>query len=334
MVLRRVNHSQDLFRQNVCPVCSAERLTGVFPIDTEFAGQISGMDLSGLYVGVAHCEGCGHQFIWPVPQPAFLKAFYATYMSVAKDGFYRDRSRREIPDSFRKYYGQWLERLRAAGGQGSLLDIGSGLGMFLRLAREYGFEVAGVEPNREAADALEKRYGIPVHRCLLEELDTPAEYNVVSMWDLLEHVPDPRKAMLKAHEVLRPGGWLVLETPVRDSIIHWLAKGLYRISAGRIRRPLFRVYGIHHLQYFSEESIRWFLADNGFKVIEARRDETNVHALLKQPESGSRMKTEAYNAAMRGAFLLARLLRKQNKLIVLARRIDVEGGVVQGGKEL
>jgi len=294
----------------------------MFPIDTEFAGRISGMDLSGLHVGVARCDGCGHQFIWPVPQPAFLEAFYATYMSVAKDGFYRERSRQEIPVSFRKYYGWWLDRLRAAGGQGSLLDVGSGLGMFLRLAKEHGFEVAGVEPNREAADALEERYGIPVHRCLLEELNTPAEYDVVSMWDLLEHVPDPRAAMVKVREVLKPGGLLVLETPVRDSFIHWLAKGLYRVSAGRIRRPLFRVYGIHHLQYFSEDSIRGFLADYGFEVIEARRDETDVHALLKQPGSGNRLKVEAYNTAMRGAFLLARLLKKRNKLIILARRAD------------
>lgn len=324
MVLDSMNYSQHLFRRIACPVCGAKRLTGIFPIDREFASRISGLDLSGLHVCVARCDGCGHQLVWPVPQPVFLRAFYASYMNIAKDGFYRDRNQEEIPSSFRQRYGRWLERIYALRGGDSLLDVGSGLGTFLRLAKEKGFEVTGVEPNYEAATMLEELYGISVHNCMLEELETSHSYDVIVMWDLLEHVPDPRLAMNTSHELLGPRGLLVLETPARDSFIHWLVKGAYRLSAGRIRGPLFKVYGVHHLQYFSERSLQQFLASCGFETVEVYRDQTEVQALLKRRKSdgggADLVKVKIYNSVIRGAFLLARMLGKQNKLVVFARK--------------
>lgn len=316
-----VNKSK-LFRAGQCPVCEYDKTKAIYPIDKAFVSSLSGIDISDLPVSVARCEACGHQFIRPVPQPLFLKAFYGAYMSEAKKGFYKERAQEEIPVSFRRRYGRWLERVRYLGGRDSLLDVGTGLGMFLRLAREYGFEVAGVEPNDEAAEVLQKRYGIQVHACLIEELDTLAKYDMVTMWDLLEHLPDPQKVVRKAHKMLNPGGLLVLEIPARDSFIHWLVKSAYRVSAGRISRPLLLVYGIHHLQYFSEKSIRSFLSANGFEVIEVCRDETEVQTLIR-PQGRSRLsyaKATLYNTFVRGSFLLARLLKKQNKLIVFAQK--------------
>ena len=316
---------RDLFQYTACPVCRGNDRTIAYPIDKVSAGVLSGVDLSQIDIGVAVCGVCGHQFIQPTPQPAFLKAFYESYMSWAKDGFYRERSREEIPASFREHYGGWLKRVHAINGGGSLLDVGTGLGMFLRRAREHGFEVAGVEPNGEAVKFIQEHYGINVHNCLLEELDASHAYDVVTMWDLLEHLADPHTAIRSIHGMLRPGGLVALETPARDSFIHWLVKGAYRASGGRVRKPLFRVYGLHHLQYFSEESMRNFLAHNGFEIVEIQRDQTDVAALLLRPGKASPAKILAFNTCIKGAFFMARVTRKQNKLMVLARR--VEGGV-------
>lgn len=313
-----------LFRVEQCPICGLDESETAYPINKSYASSRSGINVSKVPLGVARCKECGHQFIQPVPQPEFLRAFYASYMSIAKNGFYRDRNREKIPSSFRQRYGRWLERIRVLGGGGSLLDVGSGLGTFLRLARERGFEVTGIEPNREAATMLRERYGIFVHNCMLEELNVADRYDVITMWDLLEHVPDPRLALGKSHELLGPRGLLVLETPARDSFIHWLAKGIYHASNGRIKKPLFRVYGVHHLQYFSERSLKGFLANCGFEVVEVHRDQTEVEALFQRPKGNgivSRAKTVAFNTAIRGAFLLARLTGKQNKLIVFARKL-------------
>ncbi len=197
--------------------------------------------------------------------------------------------------------------------------------MFLRLAREYGFGVAGVEPNLEAANELQDRYGIPVHKCLLEELESSTQYDIVTMWDLLEHLPDPHVAICKVYKMLMPSGLLVLEIPARDSFIHWLVKEVYRISLGQISRPLFLVYGIHHLQYFSENSIRKFLMRNGFEIVEVHRDETDVQALCRGPKRDliSRINAILYNTFIRLAFFLGRLLRKQNKLVVFAKKVEM-----------
>lgn len=312
-----------LFQTQRCPICGLDEPEAVYPINKAYASSRSGIDVSEIPLGVACCKECKHQFIQPVPYSEFLRAFYANYMNVAKGGFYRDRDQKEIPSLLRQRYGRWLQRIQSLGGAGSLLDVGSGLGTFLRLAREYGLEVAGVEPNYEAATMLRECYGIAVHDCLLEDLNISDKYDVISMWDLLEHLPDPRAAISKSHELLTPHGLLVLEIPIRDSCVHWLAKGVYRVSAGRLRNPLFRVYGIHHLQYFSERSIQRFLADHGFEIAEVYRDQTDVQALYQRPQGNgkaNRAKTGAYNSAIQGAFSLARLVGKQNKLIVFARK--------------
>jgi 2-polyprenyl-3-methyl-5-hydroxy-6-metoxy-1,4-benzoquinol methylase len=315
---------EEFLKYMPCPICDSGRSESIYPIDKAYASYHSKIDLSDIDLGVAHCKDCKHQFIQPVPQIPFLKAFYSSYMSKAKDGFYQERKQVEIPGSFCERYGHWLERISALckGDGGALLDIGTGLGMFLQLAREYGFDVAGVEPNHEAARELRDVYGIPVYNCLLEELETTALYDAVTMWDLLEHLPDPYVAMRQVHHVLRPDGLVVLEIPVRDSFIHWLVKGAYHVSFGRIRRPLFLVQGIHHLQYFSEDSIQGFLAKNGFEVVEVHRAETHLQALYKRPGRGlfSWIKAGAYNTAIRLAFLCGRILKKQNKLIILARK--------------
>jgi len=104
---------------------------------------------------------------------------------------------------------------------------------------------------------------------------------------------------------------------VRDSLLHWLAKGLYRFSAGKIKRPLFLVCGFHHLQYFSEKSVISFLEDQGFEVVYAERAETNLGALRKKKGG---IKSLVHNQALYGIFSMAKLLRRQNKLVIVARK--------------
>lgn len=313
---------ENFFRNIPCPVCSFERSKYIYPIDKAYASSRSKLSIIHVPLNIARCKECGHQFIQPVPQPTFLKAFYSHYIPIAKDGFYRSRSQAEIPGSFRKHYGRWLKRISILHENGrTLLDVGAGFGTFLRLAREFGYDVFGVEPNSETAKELHDLYDISVYNCMLEEVDVSAQYDIVTMWNLLEHLPDPCMAMKKVRNLLKPDGILVLEIPVRDSLIHWLVKGVYKFSLGRIKRPLFLVYGIHHLQYFSKRSIQRFLEVNGFEVAEQYRSETDLGALRKRPGKGlfSRAEVWAYNTGIRGAFLLGNLLRRENKLLIFAK---------------
>ena len=241
-----------LFEYRSCPLCGSDRSKQCYPINKEFPSRLSGFDLSRIDVGVASCADCGHQFIQPVPTARVLAAYYASYMTEAKENFYQDRQLAGIPAAFRQIYGERLSIIRnIVTGNGRLLDVGCGLGMFLRLAEERGFGVHGVDANAYAVERLRDRYGIEASNCLFEDFETDQRFDVVTMWDFLEHLSDPIAALHKAYGLLRPGSVMVVETPARDSIVHWIAKLSYKMSFGRATSPLYLTYGLHHLQYFS-----------------------------------------------------------------------------------
>lgn len=139
------------------------------------------------------------------------------------------------------------------------------------------------------------------------------------MWDLLEHLAHPTKAIKQVHAMLNPGGLLALEVPVRDSLLHWIAKASYRLSFGWIVRPVYLVCGVHHLQYFSERSVKVFLEQCDFQVIECCRAETDISA-LKRNNPG--LKSRAYNMILETLFFLARILKKENKIVIIAKKND------------
>jgi len=197
----------DLFKKDPCPLCAVPDNAIVYPIDKEYAAEMSGLEeVRGVNLGVAACSVCHHQFISPTPQGEFLSRFYAAYMSSAKTGFYSARYADSIPASFRDHYSPWLKQLRSFSGNSSLrlLDVGSGLGMFLRLAKEFDFSVHGLEPNKEATEYLKKHYQISSHNTLLEDYHGDECFDVISMWDLLEHLANPKLAIRKIHSMLTP----------------------------------------------------------------------------------------------------------------------------------
>lgn len=312
----------EYFETRNCPVCAAPAPAVRYPISLAYAQRRSGIDVDDARPGVGRCKDCGHLFIQPCPLPTFLTAFYTNYMSTAKSGFYQVQAEAEIAPEHRQRYGRWLARIKELAPESkSLLDIGAGMGMFLRLAREHGFEVAGIEPNPEAADKLANEYQAPIHSCLLEDYAGDERYDVVTMWDLLEHLADPGLALRQAHKLLHRGGLLVLEVPARDSLLHWLVRALWHCSAGIIRGPLFGVYGIHHLQYFSQASITAFVEQNSFSVCNSQRCETDLAAKGRRPGRSTiqRLKSSLKKVGLRLLFLAARLVGRQNKVIIFAR---------------
>lgn len=313
-----------LVRNAPCPLCKNDRRSLLYPVDMKFAENLSGLKLPEI-LSVAECMNCQHQYICPIPTQQFLESFYANYMSVAADGFYCERLSEEIPDMFRKRYASWLFRLRDFHPFAtSLFDVGAGLGMFLRLAKDMGWQVSGVEPNQEAVAVLLEKYGIQVENGFLESVIAENRYDVVTMWDLLEHLAEPRMAIEKINQLLNDDGVLVVEVPARDSVIHALVKAAYKISFGMIKRPLFLVYGVHHLQYFSTDSISRLLNESGFDVLEINRGETDIFSLIKKINDSDSISTKlnkyVYNVCIKTAFSIARVIGRQNKLIVFARK--------------
>ena len=96
----------------------------------------------------------------------------------------------------------------------SLLDIGCGEGFFLFTASKAGFAARGVELSHSAAEYARREFNLDVETAQLEELQLPENgFDVITLWQVLEHVPYPLELLREVHRILKPGGLLVVETP-------------------------------------------------------------------------------------------------------------------------
>lgn len=97
--------------------------------------------------------------------------------------------------------------------KGILLDVGCATGSFLKGMKAQGWEVAGVELSPFAAEQA-RASGLDVHTGTLESAAYPADsFDVVTLWDVLEHVTDPKQTLAEIARILRPGGLLVTSLP-------------------------------------------------------------------------------------------------------------------------
>lgn len=95
-------------------------------------------------------------------------------------------------------------------GFGSLLDIGAGTGDFLKMAQGKGWEVYGTEPNKNAAKlALEK--GIELESSLNDF--KKKQFDVVTLWHVLEHIPNLDETIVKLSNFVKPNGTLIIAVP-------------------------------------------------------------------------------------------------------------------------
>jgi 2-polyprenyl-3-methyl-5-hydroxy-6-metoxy-1,4-benzoquinol methylase len=140
--------------------------------------------------------------------------------------------------------------------RGRLLDIGCAAGFFLQLMNDIGYETYGVEISEHAAHYAQQEMGLDVFRGDLSEADFQRDFfDVITMWDVLEHLPDFLSALKECNRILDRQGRLIIETVNADSL---LARILGR------RWPLFAPP--YHLSYFNKESLRKALELSGFTI--------------------------------------------------------------------
>ncbi|WP_110208513.1 class I SAM-dependent methyltransferase [Nocardioides daejeonensis] len=150
-----------------------------------------------------------------------------------------------------------------------LYDVGAGDGAFLRLAEEYGFEVAGNEVHAGAVQLAADRYGYDLALGDLSELDLEPVHDALTMWCVLVHTDDVDQTLRNCRALLRPGGTMFLQTP------HWtaadeIALSLLRATRGRVSRVVDRRVASHHWQLHTKRSMQVLLERHGFDVVEIR----------------------------------------------------------------
>ncbi len=107
------------------------------------------------------------------------------------------------------------------GQKGKWLDVGFGNGLLMTTCEEYGFEPVGIDLRQIAVDKM-KQLEYEAHCMELKNYKQFNSFTVISMADVLEHMPYPREALSHAHKLLIPGGVLFISCPNMDSFL-WKA---------------------------------------------------------------------------------------------------------------
>ncbi len=210
-------------------------------------------------LGIIKCADCGLVRADRVPPGEELQKLYSEKYfrssdsgALGYDDYAADRA--NIEKTFDK---RMAEIERWTGRKGRLLDVGCAMGFSLEVARARGWEPHGIEISGFACEYAKSDLGVEVFHGRLDEAEFEAEYfDVITMWDYIEHSPDPAGEFRRASGLLKKGGLLVLTTPNIASL------------PARIWGP--RWMGIkqdEHLFYFSPASIGEFLSKCGFKTV-------------------------------------------------------------------
>jgi|GEM_PF-2669848 len=211
-------------------------------------------------LAVLWCRSCGFGWRDPFPTHQELRRLYSDQPVYGLN--YRNESQGGFPLRLKR-----LSRLMPR--RGRLLDIGSGLGYFLNTARNDGWEVEGLEPRSDAVRFCYEQFGIRVREGFLENMECRSGvYDVVTLWDVFEHVSDHIRFLEQCIDLLVPGGILVLAIPNASG---WPA---------RIFRERWRYIMATHLNYFTMRYIEQLLSARHMTI--ERADHTiKVHSLVQ-----------------------------------------------------
>jgi SAM-dependent methyltransferase len=208
----------------------------------------------GFWFAVVQCQDCGLCFTNPRPSPTAIRQFYPSEYRPHRANRARKRGLFGLrPAEGRPRFRQ-DPQLLPWHGQGRLLDFGCGGGSFLRRMHCRGWQVTGLDISPAAVYRVRTELGLCALVGTLPHPDLrPASFDVVTMWEALEHVHDPLEVLRQARRLLAPGGKLVVTVPNIDSLpFRWFGHAWYGLDLPR------------HLTHFAPPTLQLMLRRAGF----------------------------------------------------------------------
>lgn len=215
------------------------------------------------------CDACGHRQLAAQPTDAELSALYSQeYFSsgTSSGGGYASYTTNEL--GWRRTARRRLTFVRryAHSSAMTLLDVGAAAGYFVAEAIASGWSAEGVEPSPWAVKIANEDVRVPVVCGTLATVPETRSFDVISAWEVIEHVRDPLTFLLDARARLSPEGLLALSTPVTDTLVPQLLGARW---IGWEKVP-------EHLSFFSRTSLLRLMARAGFRPVWQRLEPVYV----------------------------------------------------------
>lgn len=251
MIASTVSQSTSSDLVLACNICGSEQIQKV---DPEF--------------NFCRCNSCGYVFDSPRPSFAEISAFYS--QAGKYNAWLKEERARDM------LWKRRLKKLLKCGAAGRLLDIGAGHGQFLYHAQPFFSEVTGTEVSASAIAIAKEKYGLSLLAGQVEGLDLPPRsFDTITLFHVLEHVPDPCTLIHRCHTLLRPEGILAIAVP--NDVLAWTSRikkigkqlGLKPFQKFSPKLGISRAGGSCeiHLSHFTLPVLRHLLENSGLQVI-------------------------------------------------------------------
>jgi len=230
--------------QIICPICHSH--------NTSFYCKKNNCELS-------RCGDCDLVFVHPVPSDfgAIYGKQYFKNESGAGDFGYTDYDADKEP--MREVFLNYIEKMEGLVSGRRIFDIGAATGYFLNLAKTRGWETEGAEIS-EYASGIARKNNHKIFCGPFPEAKLEKGFDVVTMWDVLEHLDKPGDYLGAANKILNSGGRLIINTINKKSLWATLMGKRWHL----ILPP-------EHLFYYSPKNLKILLSENGFVEIEASK---------------------------------------------------------------
>ena len=198
------------------------------------------------------CKTCGAV---SQPFPGGVDALAKAYATQPKDAHYLAEEHGR-----RRAFAEVLTQAERYVPKGRVLDIGGGPGLFLLEARQHGWQVEGIEPSTASVRIANESYGLGIVQGTVSDLARypDGRFDLVTAFDVAEHLLDPSKLFSEVRRILRPGGLFVWTTPRYGCLMQRLLGRWW--------------YNLHpfHVCFFTQKSVDQVAKRFGFQCLEER----------------------------------------------------------------
>lgn len=261
------------------------------------------------------CSSCGLLFtdqasikVTDMYSKDYFDGVHGNFFADCKKGYESRIKKSEKLQNFQRV----LHKIKEMKPSGKFMDIGCATGVFLDMAQKEGYDVVGVDVSEFACTYASENFGIKTLHGKLEDLHIEDKsFDIITMWDVIEHVPDPHTFLKEVHRVLKDDGIIFVLTVNDSSLMGWLAEGIYLGSLKTIPAFTRMIHPIHHNYHFKEKHLQQYLAQNGFSFVWKEKSEMPADTI----EGGALVKSAA-----RTLYFVSELTNTQHEIRVIARK--------------